>query len=242
MQIVVDALLELLGRAGEIGVVDAQQHLRRPDAARTANSCSAVRTLPTWSRPVGEGAKRRRMDMSGIRAFWSGWVMRCTPARCPVGRHRRSRAALNPLPARGGGRGRGESRPAPALAPWELLSVAFRRPPTPCLAARGSYSSARGALTTSIVALGSSSRETCHGDQDARNSAEEPPRRHAQAVEFRAGRRSTLPEPGTGEVLVRNLWMSVDPYMRGRMNDRPSYVPPFQIGEAHARRRRRAAW
>jgi NADPH-dependent curcumin reductase CurA len=42
----------------------------------------------------------------------------------------------------------------------------------------------------------------------------------------------TLPEPGAGEVLVRNLWMSVDPYMRGRMYDRPSYVPPFQIGEA----------
>ncbi|WP_310496068.1 NADP-dependent oxidoreductase [Sandarakinorhabdus sp.] len=41
-----------------------------------------------------------------------------------------------------------------------------------------------------------------------------------------------LPAPGAGEVLVRNHWMSVDPYMRGRMYDRPSYVPPFQIGEA----------
>ena len=39
-----------------------------------------------------------------------------------------------------------------------------------------------------------------------------------------------VPEPGDGEVLVRNTWMSVDPYMRGRMNDRRSYVPPFQIG------------
>jgi NADPH-dependent curcumin reductase CurA len=29
------------------------------------------------------------------------------------------------------------------------------------------------------------------------------------------------------EVLVKNLWMSVDPYMRGRMIDRKSYVPPF---------------
>jgi NADPH-dependent curcumin reductase CurA len=38
------------------------------------------------------------------------------------------------------------------------------------------------------------------------------------------------PAPGAGEVQVRNLWMSVDPYMRGRMYDRPSYVPPFQIG------------
>jgi NADPH-dependent curcumin reductase CurA len=38
-------------------------------------------------------------------------------------------------------------------------------------------------------------------------------------------------EPGDGEVLVRNLLMSVDPYMRGRMDDRPSYVPPFRVGE-----------
>ena len=40
-----------------------------------------------------------------------------------------------------------------------------------------------------------------------------------------------IPEPKKEEVLVRNIYMSVDPYMRGRMNDRPSYVPPFQIGE-----------
>jgi NADPH-dependent curcumin reductase CurA len=38
------------------------------------------------------------------------------------------------------------------------------------------------------------------------------------------------PEPKQGELLVRNIWMSVDPYMRGRMADRESYVPPFQIG------------
>jgi NADPH-dependent curcumin reductase CurA len=41
----------------------------------------------------------------------------------------------------------------------------------------------------------------------------------------------TLPDPGPGEVQVRNSWMTVDPYMRGRMNDVQSYVPPFQIGE-----------
>jgi NADPH-dependent curcumin reductase CurA len=34
------------------------------------------------------------------------------------------------------------------------------------------------------------------------------------------------------QVLVRNLFMSVDPYMRGRMNERKSYVPPFEIGKA----------
>src|SRR5436305_4045364 len=36
-------------------------------------------------------------------------------------------------------------------------------------------------------------------------------------------------DPGEGELLVRNRWMSVDPYMRGRMNDAESYVPPFQL-------------
>ena len=40
-----------------------------------------------------------------------------------------------------------------------------------------------------------------------------------------------VPEPGQGKILVRNIYMSVDPYMRGRMVDRPSYVPPFQLGE-----------
>src|SRR5206468_9712449 len=39
-----------------------------------------------------------------------------------------------------------------------------------------------------------------------------------------------VPEPGQDQVLIRNAWMSVDPYMRGRMNDVPSYVPPFQLG------------
>jgi NADPH-dependent curcumin reductase CurA len=40
-----------------------------------------------------------------------------------------------------------------------------------------------------------------------------------------------LPPLGDGMVRVRNLWLSVDPYMRGRMNDVKSYVPPFQVGE-----------
>jgi hypothetical protein len=40
-----------------------------------------------------------------------------------------------------------------------------------------------------------------------------------------------VPEPQEGQILVRNHYMSVDPYMRGRMRDTKSYVPPFQIGE-----------
>jgi NADPH-dependent curcumin reductase CurA len=41
-----------------------------------------------------------------------------------------------------------------------------------------------------------------------------------------------LPTPAPGEVLVRNTFMSVDPYMRGRMNDVKSYTPPFELGKA----------
>jgi NADPH-dependent curcumin reductase CurA len=40
-----------------------------------------------------------------------------------------------------------------------------------------------------------------------------------------------LPKLGDGMVSVRNLWLSVDPYMRGRMNDVKSYIPPFQLGQ-----------
>src|SRR3984893_18875143 len=40
-----------------------------------------------------------------------------------------------------------------------------------------------------------------------------------------------VPEPGAGQVLVRNLWMSVEPYMRGRMSDQKSYAPSFEVGK-----------
>ena len=41
-----------------------------------------------------------------------------------------------------------------------------------------------------------------------------------------------IPDPANGEFLVRNTWMTVDPYMRGRMTERKSYVPPFELGKA----------
>jgi NADPH-dependent curcumin reductase CurA len=40
-----------------------------------------------------------------------------------------------------------------------------------------------------------------------------------------------VPEPGEGEVLVRNLYLAFEPAMRGWMEDRPSYIPPVGIGE-----------
>ncbi|MEM7472871.1 MAG: NADP-dependent oxidoreductase [Pseudomonadota bacterium] len=41
----------------------------------------------------------------------------------------------------------------------------------------------------------------------------------------------TLAAPGEGEFLVRIIWLSLDPYMRGRMDDVKSYAPPVAIGE-----------
>ena len=38
-----------------------------------------------------------------------------------------------------------------------------------------------------------------------------------------------LPQPRADDVVVRNTWLSVDPYMRGRMDDRESYLPPFAL-------------
>jgi NADPH-dependent curcumin reductase CurA len=40
-----------------------------------------------------------------------------------------------------------------------------------------------------------------------------------------------LPQPAQGEVLVKNLWLSLDPYMRGRMSEAKSYVKGVELGE-----------
>ncbi|MGJ5071264.1 NADP-dependent oxidoreductase [Bradyrhizobium oligotrophicum] len=40
----------------------------------------------------------------------------------------------------------------------------------------------------------------------------------------------TIPTPGAGEVLLRTIWLSLDPYMRGRMSDGPSYAQPVPVG------------
>jgi NADPH-dependent curcumin reductase CurA len=40
-----------------------------------------------------------------------------------------------------------------------------------------------------------------------------------------------VPAPGAGEMLLRTLWLSLDPYMRGRMSAAPSYAAPVEIGQ-----------
>src|SRR4051794_12956390 len=41
-----------------------------------------------------------------------------------------------------------------------------------------------------------------------------------------------MPDPAEGEVVIRNAYVSVDPYMRARMNETESYAPSYRVGEA----------
>jgi NADPH-dependent curcumin reductase CurA len=56
------------------------------------------------------------------------------------------------------------------------------------------------------------------------------PRGEPQASDFDIDEQ-VIPPPGAGEVLTRTIWLSIDPYMRGRLSDRKSYAQPVQIGE-----------
>ncbi|MCQ6561324.1 NADP-dependent oxidoreductase [Paenibacillus mendelii] len=47
-------------------------------------------------------------------------------------------------------------------------------------------------------------------------------------------RESEVPEPQAGQVVVRSIYLSVDPYMRGRMNEGKSYIEAYRLGEAIA--------
>lgn len=40
---------------------------------------------------------------------------------------------------------------------------------------------------------------------------------------------TSVPQPGRGQVLLRTVYLSLDPYMRGRMSDAPSYADPVEI-------------
>ena len=102
-----------------------------------------------------------------------------------------------------------------------------------CLLA-GSYGATKGALEKCLTKLGPHVRDKAFGANAQR------------AYEIRLKNRPVgmpiaddfelatveLPKPEKGQIQVRNIWMSVDPYMRGRMNDARSYVPPFALGAA----------
>ena len=41
--------------------------------------------------------------------------------------------------------------------------------------------------------------------------------------------KTSIPDIKQNQIMVKNLWMSVDPYMRGRITDRKSYIAPFEL-------------
>ena len=47
-----------------------------------------------------------------------------------------------------------------------------------------------------------------------------------------------IPTPGDGQVLLRTIWLSLDPYMRGRMSEGPSYSAPVPVDRRDGRRHR----
>ena len=53
---------------------------------------------------------------------------------------------------------------------------------------------------------------------------------YPKASDFELGQ-FPIPDPGDGEILLKTLYLSVDPYMRGRMNTRKSYAPGVQVGD-----------
>ncbi|MBS0366771.1 MAG: NADP-dependent oxidoreductase [Proteobacteria bacterium] len=55
------------------------------------------------------------------------------------------------------------------------------------------------------------------------------PRGEPVEADFRL-EQGAVPQPAAGQVLLRTRYLSLDPYMRGRMNDTPSYVPPIEVG------------
>ena len=59
------------------------------------------------------------------------------------------------------------------------------------------------------------------------------PQGEPQAEDFRL-EKEPVPAAGPEQLLLRTRYLSLDPYMRGRMNDAPSYVPPVEIGAAMA--------
>jgi NADPH-dependent curcumin reductase len=56
------------------------------------------------------------------------------------------------------------------------------------------------------------------------------PKGEPQETDFRL-EDAPVPQPADGQVLLRTLYLSLDPYMRGRMNEGPSYAPPVSIGQ-----------
>lgn len=92
-------------------------------------------------------------------------------------------------------------------------------------------------MTTARLSGVNTCAKTCCNSQEAREQVTQlqrivlarRPKGDAVADDFRL-EQAEMAEPGPGEVALRTMWLTLDPYMRGRMNDAPSYAPPVAIG------------
>ena len=77
----------------------------------------------------------------------------------------------------------------------------------------------------------SEDRLMLRGLTEPSNPTEEPPRRDSRPRQLRDWRKLPIPTAGDGDVLRRTIYLSLDPYMRGRMSDAPSYAATLAIGD-----------
>jgi hypothetical protein len=70
---------------------------------------------------------------------------------------------------------------------------------------------------------------TKKADQSRRIVLVSRPKGTPRPTDFRL-EEGSIPEPGDGELLLETQWLSLDPYMRGRMDDQKSYAAPVPVG------------
>src|SRR5581483_5531332 len=117
-------------------------------------------------------------------------------------------------------------RPSATAAPASRTRSSCRR--TPCCRRRTSRSTRRASCSRARA-----SSRTCRSRRE-RMSREvvlaRRPEGEPQESDFEV-REGEGRQPGDGEVLVENVWVSVDPYMRSRMTGVRTYVGPYEVGE-----------
>ena len=212
---------------------DATRHRRRPRRPRP-HLGRHVRPRPRDAQ--GDGRRRRRdQPRAAVRGRLRGLLPLRAAAGRPPGQGRRRRL-------RGDGRGRHRPDRRRRLRPGRHARItcpASTGPPPQQLVEAAHqvcpYSNAtRGNIDVDLTVWRRSHRDA---PVTSVRSTWPPAPTAGRPRRTSASSRPRCPTPARARSLVRNLFMSVDPYMRGRMNDVKSYVPPFQL-DAPARRRR----
>ncbi len=211
---------------------------RRPRPTEATRSCWSMRKFePSAAAGVSpastsSGVRLLAASARAVTAFVSPgpWCTEATPTR-PVALAQPSamqtapcswRAATNVAPSAHS-----------ALVTTKLpLPTTPKTVSTPCAASVGRRRRRRCCLSrgTRTPRGPSLCWEPCRSPPE--RSTSPPVRRASRSRRTSASPRPSSPIPVDGQLLVRNTWMSVDPYMRGRMRDARSYVEPFALGEA----------